>query len=252
MINQNRASNSRGALRCLEENAVIFEGMQYSRPGFEDDINPNTAEVAWLLRLANKKRTKYMGDIFSTVYVPIHNSFSENRTTVGVVRIIIHWARFFRNILPENIKGIIVVLDNYCDQPYTYEINGGDVVPLGQGDLHDPEFEDTMSYATFKNVSMIRDGTTSGLRLEDDECPYSIRIYMSKKFRSAFVSSRPIIITVAVAIVFVFTIGMFFVYDRLVERRQNLIAAKAEQTGAIVSSLFVSAPLFDDNRTNDV
>lgn len=33
---------------------------------------------------------------------------------------------------------------------------------------------------------------------------------------------------------------MFFVYDRLVERRQRLILRKAEQTNAIVSSLFVS------------
>lgn len=33
---------------------------------------------------------------------------------------------------------------------------------------------------------------------------------------------------------------MFFVYDRLVERRQRLILTNAQRTSTIVSSLFVS------------
>lgn len=243
MINQNRASNSEGALRCLEEHAVVFEGMQYSRPGFGNDIDPYTAEIAWLLRLANEKKTKYEGDIFSTVYFPVHDSFAEVPKAVAVVRVIIHWARFFKHLLPETVKGIIVVLDNSCDEPYTYEINGGDVIPVGHGDLHDPEFDDSMTFATFRDVKTIPDGTTDGMRLGDGECPYQIRIYKSMKFRSLFITSQPVIITVSVAFVFVFTIGMFFVYDRLVERRQKLLATKAQQTGAIVSSLFVSTPI---------
>lgn len=80
----------------------------------------------------------------------------------------------------------------------------------------------------------------SGLRILQDKCPYTIRVYQSEKFLAQYYSSRPIWTTAAVAVVFVFTIGMFFVYDRLVERRQRLIARKAEQTSAIVSSLFVS------------
>jgi hypothetical protein len=41
-----------------------------------------------------------------------------------------------------------------------------------------------------------------------------------------------------VATIFVFTALMFLVYDRLVERRQRMILAKAVQSSAIVSSLF--------------
>lgn len=64
MVNQNRASNSEGALNCIKYQEVVFEGMQYSNPGFGSDDNPLTAEIAWLLRLANKERTKYEGEYF--------------------------------------------------------------------------------------------------------------------------------------------------------------------------------------------
>ena len=65
MVNQNRASNSEGALNCIKYQEVVFEGMQYSSPGFGSDDNPLTAEIAWLLRLANKERTKYEGAYFA-------------------------------------------------------------------------------------------------------------------------------------------------------------------------------------------
>jgi hypothetical protein len=39
-------------------------------------------------------------------------------------------------------------------------------------------------------------------------------------------------------VVFVFAISLFFVYNRLVEKRQSLVLTKAVQSTAIVSSLF--------------
>ena len=44
--------------------------------------------------------------------------------------------------------------------------------------------------------------------------------------------------TIAVAVIFIFTACMFVFYDRLVERRQALVMHKAIQTNAIVTSLF--------------
>lgn len=44
--------------------------------------------------------------------------------------------------------------------------------------------------------------------------------------------------TCAVGVVFTFTVFIFFVYDRLVERRQRLLMRKTVQTHKIVSSLF--------------
>ena len=79
MVNQNRASNSEAAIQALDLNEVILEGMSYSNPGYGSDDNPLTAEIAWLLRLANREKTMYMGDIFTTVYFPLYNHFQGDR-----------------------------------------------------------------------------------------------------------------------------------------------------------------------------
>jgi Adenylate and Guanylate cyclase catalytic domain len=46
------------------------------------------------------------------------------------------------------------------------------------------------------------------------------------------------ILTVSMTLVIGFTILMFLLYDRLVEKRQRLVLSKAAQSTAIVSSLF--------------
>ena len=94
---------------------VVFEGMDYAPPGYGSDDNPFTAEIAWLLRLANKQRTRYEGDIYTSVYFPVYDSFdTATRETVGIMRAVIHWARYFANILPKTMQGLIFVLENGC------------------------------------------------------------------------------------------------------------------------------------------
>jgi len=140
--------------------------------------------------------------------------------------------------LPDTAQGVVVVLENGCDTPFTYQINGREVEPLGHGDLHDAAFDDKMLYASFRNVTSISDGTARGMILNQAECAYAIRIYPSATFVAEYTTSTPMVITLAVAIVFVFTLFMFFVYDRLVERRQKILLDKATRTHQIVASLF--------------
>lgn len=92
-----------------------------------------------------------------------------------------------------------------CDMPFTYQIDGKVVVPLGHGDLHDPYFDRLMWHGSFRNVTRVEDGTAEGLHLHQDECPYSIRVYPSHEFEGQYYTSTPTIVTVAVALVFVFT-----------------------------------------------
>lgn len=51
-------------------------------------------------------------------------------------------------------------------------------------------------------------------------------------------TTMPLVVTFAVAFVFVFTAFMFWCYDRIVERRQAIVLLRAEQTTRIVTSLF--------------
>jgi hypothetical protein len=70
-----------------------------------------------------------------------------------------------------------------------------------------------------------------------------------QKFYDTYHTSLPFAVTFAVALVFVFTVGMFILYDWLVERRQKIVLHKAAQSTKIVSSLFpkqVCDRLLDD------
>ena len=74
--------------------------------------------------------------------------------------------------------------------------------------------------------------------LDSNECPYSIHVYPSQAFYDNHNTSQPLMITAAVAGIFLFTALMFLFYDRLVERRQKIILTKATNSNTILSTLF--------------
>jgi hypothetical protein len=104
--------------------------------------------------------------------------------------------------------------------------------------LHEDEYDELGVSSEPLETGTIADGTRDGLKFHDYECKYRISVYPSSTFAETYVSSTPAIITFAVALIFAFAIIMFFVYDRLVERRQKVVLHKAVQSTAIVSSLF--------------
>lgn len=87
---------------------------------------------------------------------------------------------------------------------------------------------------------MLEQGVEANMnfRLNTEDCPYSIRVFPSQVFYDQYNSRTPTSVTIAVAMVFVFTTFMFFLYDRLVERRQEIIMKKAVQSSTILASLF--------------
>lgn len=150
----------------------------------------------------------------------------------------IQWMDYFRNILPDNSQGIFFVLRDSCDGEFTFEIRGNETIFIGRGDFHDKTFNNMKKNATFKNVKDLGDGTKRGIPLNRDQCNIDIDVYPSKRFYGLYNTTTPIIMTVAVAAIFVFTALMFVFYDRLVERRQAVVMEKAAQSNAVVKSLF--------------
>jgi Adenylate and Guanylate cyclase catalytic domain len=59
-----------------------------------------------------------------------------------------------------------------------------------------------------------------------------------QKYYEDRTSNTPIIVTTAIILTMTFSVFMFLVYDRLVERRQAIVLKSANQSSAIVSSLF--------------
>jgi hypothetical protein len=119
---------------------------------------------------------------------------------------------------------------------FTYRLYGNDARVIGFGDLHDKNFNKWMRDAVVTLVNF-DDGTADGVPV-DARCSYKVRVYPTQEFYDKYNTAQPMIITVIIAIVFLFAILMFLVYDRLVEHRQQIVLKNAAQSNAIVSSLF--------------
>ncbi|KAG7341693.1 PAS domain containing protein [Nitzschia inconspicua] len=219
---------------------VVMGGFSSAPPG---DFQSNTGNyltnlIATWLSFAAGESVTYLGDPITNVYVPVFDSLGAERSPVGIVNAVIHWISFFQNVLPENIRGVTLVLQSPCTEPFTYVVDGPEVTPIGSGDLHDLRFDHFEHSASMADFSDVSDGSQLGLELETEDCPYSIHVYPSQVFYDDYHTNAPIIITLSVAIIFVFTVVMFIVYDRLVEKRNSLVVRKATTTSKIVTSLF--------------
>lgn len=62
--------------------------------------------------------------------------------------------------------------------------------------------------------------------------------YFLKSFSDEIETNTPLLVTFAVSMVFLFSIGLFVLYSYLVEKRQQIVLKKAAQSTAIVSSMF--------------
>lgn len=192
----------------------------------------------------------------SLVLFPVFRNFSVSSDVVGSVLVPFQWKKFFMNILPSTGVGLIVVLRNTCGQANTFEINGASVNFLGKGDLHDNKYdEDELScslthippkgsgWGNFnitraKKVWPTLDELSCELQENSSYCEHTISVYPSDRLVDEYDSNEPTVYTVTVAMIFVFTTTVFFIYDCLVERRQRKVINTALRSNAIVRSLF--------------
>jgi len=171
----------------------------------------------------------------------------------------LNWATYFEHLLPENIVGVTLVLENGCDDPVTYTINGNDVVFEGAGDLHDGAFSHMQKNASLEALDHIMTVGDAGVAdmnfdLDSNGCPFSIRVYPSQAFYDNHKTSTPLTITFAVAAIFVFTAVMFLLYDRLVEWRQGIIMSKATNSTALLDAIYpknIRDKLLEDEERNN-
>lgn len=179
----------------------------------------------------------------SSFYYPVQTGYDAEASLGGALVTLLNWDSFFANILPQNINGLTVVLRNSCDQAYTFIINGPSAVYLGEGDLHDPNYEHMMDEVSFTSLinQAAAEGTYRGSLLDEDGCQYSLQVYASQDMEDAYISFLPIYYTIGAAFIFIFTSLVFVIYDRLVEYRQRLTLKEAQKSGAIVASLFPEA-----------
>ena len=228
---------------CIFSESAVLGGFVTAPEGTVNHPDPKTSFFATILSLAEGREVSYSGDPLSFLMIPVFDSLDElNRKVVAVLKSTISWRSYLRNILPKTNKGVHVVVENRCQGMYTYYLEGDEAYAVGFGDRHQRKFTNYGVEGIFE-TDTIDDGTVSGISLNQEGCPYFFHVYPTQAEEDNHVSNDPLIISLSVAAVFLFTIGMFFFYDYLVERRQKLVLAKATQSTAIVSSLFVSVSL---------
>jgi len=248
IVNENLLENphmSEVVTESIKSRSAVTSGFQFAPAGYPFDSNPVTSFFAILESMDAKVEMKYFGDPMTHVVVPIFDSLNgtDRGEVVGVLTAMLQWRDYLQLILPPTDYGYHVVVANGCDpieeNSFSYQVDGADVTALGKGNRHDRKFSQYLVDGYFAK-DIIKDGTLRGLNYSDDFCPYVFYVYPTQALYDKFVTNVPIMICVSISAIFVFTIGMFLFYDRLVERRQSIILAKATQSTAIVSSMFVS------------
>jgi hypothetical protein len=141
------------------------------------------------------------------------------------------WDSYFLNILPENEKGVFVVLHGSCGDHFTSCLDGSKANFLGEGDLHDPHYdhlEITIKFAPFLKYNFSD---------THEHCEYDLHLYPSSELEDKYKSSNPFLYEIVVVPVFLLTAITYIVYDHFVQSRQDKLMVVAKRTNAVVSSL---------------
>lgn len=153
---------------------------------------------------------------------------------IGFIVAVIPWGQFFENIIQDGQNGVFAVLEESCGNAFTYKVDGGNATFFGVGDLHDQAYDSIKRSTKF----VAHDGDLTGISGLSDHCQYTINVYPSEEYEQEYESNKPILFTICVLLVFVFTSLIFVLYDCLVQRRQHKVNAMAVKSNAIVTSLF--------------
>ena len=183
----------------------------------------------------------------------------EEFDSAGVLVFTIMWRDWLENILPSRSIGVVAVFDNECNPTFSFQLDGPKVTYLGRGDQHDPTFDKYLVSSWLLDVESLmelddegdRVQRRAGVPIDGEACPYLIRLYPSTERQDEYISSRPLIMAIVAAGIFLFTSFVFIGYDRVVEMRQRKVVRTAKQTSDIVDQLYPSAVrdrLIDSNQ----
>jgi len=166
-----------------------------------------------------------------------------NHKLGGFLSITFYWRDLIKGILPQGSNGIVVVIDNPCNPTFTYQINGPMVQYLGVGDYHESRFNHLEIQSELQDLEkylLTGASTYSGIPVNPDYCPFTVRVYPSTIMLNTYVTDNRIIFTVGTVLIFAFTSAVFLLYDCWVERRQRIVMKSAVRTNEIVASFFPS------------
>lgn len=176
---------------------------------------------------------------------PVFDGYdAESSDVVGHLVAIVPWEIFFENILAEDSSPMTAVLENTCDEIFTFDIQGHHATFVAEEDIHDITFDEMAIVDSFANLesyeaNAFHDGThRRSSENEDNTCHYTIAIYPSQEMADEFQTNNPIWYALVVLGVFFLTSILFVVFDCFVRKKTQMVMNAAMRQNAIVSSLF--------------
>ena len=199
----------------------------------------------------------------SFVYHPVRKVISDKDSEiVASLTVVIAWDASMRNLLPDNVKGIHCVVQNSCNQSYSYEVNGKDAIYLGDGDRHNPkydrmgvevdlslhthpEFATTPGHCQYRMVRETDDDRMTHMLFLDSHIStislfFFQSIYPNSSFEKEYNSSLPEIFVIVTAATFGLVFLIFLIYDISVKRRNTQLVSNAARANGLVASFFPS------------
>ena len=188
----------------------------------------------------------------SYIYFPIFSSYHYHRTShrelVGLLIATFDWKSYLSpRKIPDTANGIHIVVANACGDAFTFQVQQEAIVFVGEGDLHERQFDDMMVAMDLPTILKTTttdndDGedriSSNGIEFNDEYCSMSLHIFPSNGMKRTYYSDKPMFFTIMIVVVFLFTAVVFETYDWMVERRQKKIADTAKISHKLVSSLF--------------
>jgi hypothetical protein len=222
--------------KSVETGDMTMGGLDTATPGGIHDRDRTTSFFARVLSVEADEVVDYPGDPMSSLFIPVFKIIRHDQE-----KNCSHLLCFqMGHILPEDTPDVVIILEKTCDGPFTYKVVGEQADYKGQGDLHDPKFDDMVRTVEFARRADIFEASL-GIGVNQDICTCTLRVYPSQELYDEYHSSLSVVITIVVAVVILVKAGVFLRYSHRVEQRQHIVLKQAAESNAIVSSLFSDA-----------
>lgn len=167
-----------------------------------------------------------LDDWHTLLTYPVFDHFQADKKMVGILSTDIYWKILFSNLLPSNMQGLIVTIENSLNESFSYRIDGKTATALGTGDFHDKKY-DAYEVSTNINSHLSERASPENRAYQtvhlSDSIKYTIKVYPSQATQDIFLSKEPLLFTTITLFAFLFAIFVFLLYSYTVERRQRIM-----------------------------
>lgn len=112
----------------------------------------------------------------SAIVYPVFDTFEKKHDLVAILVAEVQWIHFFENALPNNVRGIVCVVETACDQQFSIMVEGDEALFLGSGDYHDPQFNHLVQTTRGSEILQMP-SDFAGYPMEYEHCPFLLHMY---------------------------------------------------------------------------